>query len=99
MSPEAKDLIYKMLTVDPDARWSAKQLMGHPWLHQSGEILKADLAGTQEELKRYNAKRRFKAAVTAVLLTASMSKMIGGVNTAEGSSDSGEVKKQEEGKE
>jgi serine/threonine protein kinase len=67
-SIEAKDLISKMLTVDPSKRLSAKELLSHPWIFKSDESLsEKDLKGTQLELKRFNARRRFKAAVNAVL--------------------------------
>ncbi len=67
-SDEAKDLISKMLTVDPKKRHSAKQLLDHAWLHKPDEHLSSkDLSATQLELRRFNARRRFKAAVTAVI--------------------------------
>ena len=66
-----------MLTVDPDKRWSAKQLLSHPWLHSSSAAEFApDLSITQAELKRFNATRRFKAAVHAVLITSRMTTMM-----------------------
>ena len=32
ISKEAKDLITKMLVVDPVARWSASECLMHPWI-------------------------------------------------------------------
>src|SRR5687768_3504020 len=32
VSDEAKDLILKMLTVDPNARITAKEALNHPWV-------------------------------------------------------------------
>jgi calcium/calmodulin-dependent protein kinase I len=78
VSPEAKDFIRKCLTVDPNVRWSAKQLLSHPWVHHPGDVLTADLTGTQLELKRFNAKRRFRAAVHAVLISTRLSNMVVG---------------------
>jgi len=76
-SAEAKDLISKMLTVNPDARLSAAELLHHPWLHKPEDQLSAkSLAGTLSELKRFNARREFKVAVDAVLATVRINDMI-----------------------
>lgn len=32
ISPEVRDLLSQMLTVDPEARISLKQVLGHPWV-------------------------------------------------------------------
>ena len=33
---EAKDLIQKLINVEPDERWTAKQVLEHPWIKVSG---------------------------------------------------------------
>lgn len=74
ISDQAKDLISKMLTVNPKNRPSARQLLAHPWLQTSDVILKdKDLKGTQVELRRFIARRKFKAAVDAILVANKMS--------------------------
>jgi calcium/calmodulin-dependent protein kinase I len=70
ISAEAKDLISQMLTVDPTKRPSAAELLNHPWIHKDeGDLKEKDLKGTLAELKRFNGKRKFRAAVDAVLAT------------------------------
>lgn len=32
VSPSAKDLVLRMLHVDPMQRWTAAQVLGHPWI-------------------------------------------------------------------
>lgn len=39
VSPEAKDLLRKMLCKDPSRRLSADQVLRHPWLMNGGESL------------------------------------------------------------
>lgn len=36
VSPQAQDLVRRMLLVDPGERWTAEQLLGHPWLVDEG---------------------------------------------------------------
>ncbi len=69
VSPEAKDLIKKLLVVDPAQRLSAKEALRHEWVLTSDDLLqKRDLTGTVEEMKRFNAKRKMRGAVAAVML-------------------------------
>lgn len=35
VSPSAKDLILRLLTVDPDVRYSASQVLQHPWVQEN----------------------------------------------------------------
>ena len=78
-SAEAKDLISKMLTVNPAKRLSAAELLHHPWLHKPEDMLSAkSLTGTLSELKRFNARRQFKVAVDAVLATVRINEMMHG---------------------
>jgi serine/threonine protein kinase len=77
-SPEAKDLISQMLTVDPKLRPSAKELLKHPWLQASAEVLRSkDLASTKVEMKKWAARRRLKAAVTSVVAIRRMTTLLG----------------------
>ena len=39
VSPEAMDMIKKMLCVSRQKRWTAKQLLSHPWLDTSEEAV------------------------------------------------------------
>ena len=67
VSDDAKNLISSLLTVDPAKRLTADEAMKHKWMTQSDEVLAGlDLGTNLGELRKYNAKRKFKAAVNAV---------------------------------
>lgn len=80
-SDEAKDLISRMLTVNPDLRPTAAQLLDHPWLQSSSEVLAAkQLNSTRGELKKWIARRKFKASVKAVVAVRRMEALMSGVH-------------------
>ena len=67
VSADAKDLISCLLTVQPAKRLSAEEALKHKWMVQDAEVLAGQDLGTNlSELRKYNAKRKFKAAVNAV---------------------------------
>jgi calcium/calmodulin-dependent protein kinase I len=69
VSADAKDLISCLLTVSPSKRLSADEALRHKWMTQDDSVLaKQDLGTNLSELRKYNAKRKFKAAVNAVIL-------------------------------
>ena len=68
ISQEAKDLITKMLTVDQEARWTPDMLLAHEWMLADDDVLKRnDIGTTLVELKKFNARRKFKAAVKVLI--------------------------------
>ena len=75
ISNEAKDLITKLLTVDPEARYSADQALTHPWIDLTEDRLASDLNINLAELKKYQAQRRFKAAGRAVMAVNKMTSL------------------------
>lgn len=61
VSPEAKDLIKRLLVVDPDKRLDAAGALKHAWILTSDHLLqKRDLAGTVEEMKKYEGGKGLK---------------------------------------
>lgn len=67
VSPDAKDMIKCLLTVQPAQRMTANQALQHKWMLQEDSILAAQDLGTNlSELSKYNVKRKFKAAVNIV---------------------------------
>ena len=71
VSEEAKDLILKLLEKDADKRWTASKCLGHPWILKAPDGFAAcrSLKTTTENLKQFNARKKFKTAVrTAVIL-------------------------------
>jgi len=68
VSTEAKELISSLLTVSPPRRLSAAQALRNKWITGDGAALAGkDLGKNLEEFKRFNAKRKFKGAVKAVI--------------------------------
>lgn len=62
----AKDLVSRLLVVDPHQRLTAEQTLNHPWMHEEGSG--ALLEHFRPNLKSYNARRRFRGAIRAVQL-------------------------------
>jgi len=69
VSSEAKDLISSLLVTNPEARMTAQGALQHPWIKSDDTYLEGkDLGVNLAELKKFNAKRRFKAAAKAVIV-------------------------------
>ncbi len=64
ISEQAKDLIRKILVVDPSQRYTCAQILAHPWV--TGVVSDAPLTGTIGQLKAFNARRKLKAGFNAV---------------------------------
>jgi len=70
VSSDAKDLISSLLTVNPSRRLSAEDTLRNKWILGDDEFLAGkDLGKNLQEFKRFNAKRKFKGAVKAVIAT------------------------------
>lgn len=69
VSPEACDLITNMLTVNQKKRWTTKQLLQHKWLKMDDALLQGkDLSSSVTVMKKFNARRRLRAAADAIIL-------------------------------
>jgi serine/threonine protein kinase len=68
VSVHAKQVISKLLTVDPAFRLNAQQALGTAWLEIKKENLSSrDLSTSLTELQKFNAKRTLKSAMQVVL--------------------------------
>jgi serine/threonine protein kinase len=65
ISDSAKDLVSHLLCTDPDLRYKPHQVFEHPWM--KGHAPDKPLAAAQEELRKFNAKRRWKSAILTVV--------------------------------
>lgn len=64
---EARDLVRKMMQVDVKKRYSIEEVLADPWMHEPAATLSSrSLAGSQERIREFNSKRKFKAAVHVV---------------------------------
>lgn len=67
ISDEAKNLVKKMLVLDPDQRISAMDALRDPWLKTSRTQLdQSSLQGTAQRLKTFNARMKLRSAMIAV---------------------------------
>jgi calcium/calmodulin-dependent protein kinase I len=67
ISDDAKDLVGKLLVLDPDIRLTAKKALLHPWLKVSTDRLsKTNLQNTSQKLKVFNAKMKLRSAMITV---------------------------------
>ncbi|XP_075890006.1 calcium/calmodulin-dependent protein kinase type II delta 1 chain isoform X5 [Nelusetta ayraudi] len=69
VTAEAKDLINKMLTINPAKRVTATDALKHPWICQRSTV--ASIMHRQETvdcLKKFNARRKLKGAILTTML-------------------------------
>ena len=78
VSAEAKDLISKLLVVNPLERLTAEQALAHTWLLTDEEkLLASTLSGAQAELKKFQARKRFKKGINAIKAVVRMKNIMG----------------------
>jgi len=61
--PPAKDLIQRLLVGDPSARYSAADVLKHPWVAATSDGKVRDISRALLEMKKFNAKRKFRAGI------------------------------------
>ncbi|XP_054612552.1 calcium/calmodulin-dependent protein kinase type II subunit beta-like isoform X6 [Dunckerocampus dactyliophorus] len=69
VTPEAKNLINQMLTINPSKRITAQEALKHPWVCQRSTV--ASMMHRQETvecLKKFNARRKLKGAILTTML-------------------------------
>ena len=65
ISPEAKDLISKLLVINPAARLNIAGVLNHPWMR--GTVESKDITPALTELRGLLARRRLKRGIGAVV--------------------------------
>ena len=70
VTADAKNLIDKMLSVDPAKRINAKEALNHPWISQREVVAShSERYETIDKLKKFlSARSRFRAAVFATIV-------------------------------
>uniref|UniRef100_A0A0C9QF20 calcium/calmodulin-dependent protein kinase n=1 Tax=Fopius arisanus TaxID=64838 RepID=A0A0C9QF20_9HYME len=69
VTPEARNLINQMLTVNPSRRITASEALRHPWICQRERV--ASVVHRQETvdcLKKFNARRKLKGVILTTML-------------------------------
>jgi calcium/calmodulin-dependent protein kinase I len=76
VSDDAKDLVRKLLVLNPDERITAKDAVRHHWLKASKDRLSLImLQGTSQRLKTFNARMKLRSAMIAVDWVSSLKRM------------------------
>lgn len=82
ISEDAKDLIRSLLVVKPNERFDADHALNSKWITDDANALKEhDLGDNLKKLQAFNAKRKMKAAIKAVMATQKLTSL--GVNLKE----------------
>lgn len=76
VSADAKDLVTKMLLLDPSKRITAADAVRHDWLKASRDRLgMIMLQGTSQRLKTFNARMKLRSAMIAIDWVSSLKRM------------------------
>ena len=69
MSQDAKDLISSLLTVDVNERLTASEALESNWIAAAtdAELGANDMGSNLHNLRKFNGKRKFRAAVASVI--------------------------------
>uniref|UniRef100_A0A8C3QBN6 calcium/calmodulin-dependent protein kinase n=1 Tax=Geospiza parvula TaxID=87175 RepID=A0A8C3QBN6_GEOPR len=79
VTPEAKDLINKMLTINPSKRITAAEALKHPWISHRATV--ASCMHRQETvdcLKKFNARRKLKVTLSKLAAKCTIRSLVGG---------------------
>lgn len=73
ISSHAKDLIRKLLEVDPEKRYTAAQALNHPWMKQVAhpKLSQQDALQVLTNLKGFTAKKRFSREILNTIVSLS----------------------------
>ena len=75
VSDDAKDLIRRLLVVNPVERYTVDDALAHAWVHADARQLSSyDLSESLSELELFQAGRHFKAGVNVIMAIHKMSK-------------------------
>ncbi|KNE69514.1 CAMK protein kinase [Allomyces macrogynus ATCC 38327] len=86
-SPSAKNLLEKMLQVDPAQRIAAKEIVYHPWI--TGEKLESQTV--LEMMKSYRAEQRWKKAIHVLIAAHRLMHGVSNKSTSSRSSSTGQL--------
>jgi len=75
VSLNAKDLISKLIVLDPSKRLSAKEAIAHPWVQGKGAKVN-HMKDAQKKLREFNARRKIKAGAHVVIAATELLKKV-----------------------
>lgn len=62
ISEEAKDLVHRLLELDPNHRMTVDEALNHPWIKERGKAPRLHLPETVEEMKKIQWKKKIKGS-------------------------------------
>ncbi len=68
VSDDAKDLIRKLLVLDPKVRLTVDQALVHPWIQQNDDLSQRVLNSGLSQLRQFTAKRKLRAGIKAIIM-------------------------------
>jgi len=68
VSEPAKNLIVGLMCPDPNVRLTVEQAINHPWFTE-GQSQTSILAGAQEQIRKFQARKKLKGAIYSVMAT------------------------------
>ena len=74
---DAKDLVQKLLVIDPTKRLTAAETRAHKWCQGTAKTEALDAA--TKSLKKYNASRKLKKVAMGVIAEQKIAKALGGL--------------------
>jgi len=74
ISKDAKDLVDKLLKVDPRQRFTAEQVLKNKWIQ--GHAPKVQLTHTVDAMKKFNARRKLKRAAMGIVAQNRVQRMV-----------------------
>lgn len=78
ISGEAKDLVSKLLVVNPSNRFTSSEALQSEWMNKTSRALVSrDLGPNLAQFKKFNAKRKMKQAVFAAIAMKKMTHFVG----------------------
>lgn len=78
ISNEAKDLVRKLLVVEPKDRLPVKEVLEHPWVKETAKTHEENIHGVQDGLKKLQAKARWRKAQARIRIVQIMGMGKGG---------------------
>eukprot|EP00164_Ancoracysta_twista_P005919 GFYU01008145.1.p1 GENE.GFYU01008145.1~~GFYU01008145.1.p1 ORF type:complete len:234 (-),score=60.07 GFYU01008145.1:76-777(-) len=67
ISPEAKDLVGKLLVRDTNERYTAEQALAHPWIASDRASTSLLSSSVLRGIKQYQSKKKFKKGVNTII--------------------------------
>jgi serine/threonine protein kinase len=75
ISEEAKDLIRRLLVINPLERYTVEQTLSHPWIHADSKQLSSyDLSESLSELELFQNGKRLRVGINVIMAIQRMSK-------------------------